>query len=85
MTDVEQAILNRVSQPPPPRRVDTENAAPPIVTDTSSAWETNTTPSEGSGEVSVERIVENLARQDGTLFRSPSSLWGHESVDDGLA
>lgn len=76
VSDVEQAILHRASQPPPPRPVQAEVApTAPITADTAPLEETETDPVDEPSEVSFERIVEDLAWQEGATFRSPGTLF----------
>ena len=76
LTDVERAILDRASQPPPPRRVEAEGApAPPIAVDTEPVKETEADAVEERAAVNIDRTVEDLARQDGATFRSPGALF----------
>lgn len=75
VSDVEQAILDRDSQPPPPRPVDVEDALPPIAANSASAEVTEAVPADEAAEMCVERIVEELAQQDGATFQSPGALF----------
>nr|WP_322842762.1 ATP-binding protein [Qipengyuania citrea] len=76
VSDVEQAILHRASQSPPPRPVQAEEApTPPIASDIAVVEQTETDSVDKLEEVSVERIVEDLAGQDGATFRSPGTLF----------
>lgn len=72
--DVGQTILHRPSLPPLPRPVE-EAPTPPIAPDTAPEEQAETEPANEPAEVSVGRIVENLARQDGATFRSPGTLF----------
>ncbi len=75
-TDIEQAILNRASQPPPPQRVEAEEGPiPSMAAETEPVDDAETLPADETAEVSVERIVEELAGQDGATFRSPATLF----------
>jgi hypothetical protein len=72
-TDIEQAILDRANQPPPPQRVAAEEA--PMAADTAPEEQAETLPTDERAEASVERILEELAGQDGATFQSPGTLF----------
>jgi hypothetical protein len=66
VSEVEQAIMHRASLPTPPRPIQAEEApTPPIAVDTASLEEVDADLVDGLAEVSIERIVEDLAGQDG--------------------
>ncbi|OBX19909.1 hypothetical protein A9995_04995 [Erythrobacter sp. QSSC1-22B] len=75
VSDVEQAILDRASQPPPPRPGDAEDATSPIVPDSAPPEETETVLVDEAAVMSVERIIEELAQQNGVTCRSPGTLF----------
>ena len=69
--------------PPPPPRADAEDSAVPGLADTAAAEQTDagapgrseTTPPADPGKATVERILEELAQQEGATFRSPGTLF----------
>ena len=76
VSEVEQAIVHRASLPLPPRPVEAKEApTPPIASKAAPLEETETDTVDEPAQVSVERIVDDLARQEGATFRSPGTLF----------
>ncbi|WP_341860067.1 hypothetical protein WKH79_07215 [Qipengyuania sp. GPGPB31] len=76
ISEVEQTIVHRASLPLPPRPVEAEEAlTPPIASKAAPMEETETDTVDEPAQVSVERIVEDLARQEGATFRSTGTLF----------
>ena len=83
---LDRARRSPLPPPPPstlPPRADAGDTAVPVLDDTAAAEEADAeapeaieaTPQADTGKATVERILEELAHQDGATFRSPGTLF----------